>query len=111
MPAVTAGWARWAPRSTPKPTSSCAGETTSGKKRRCLLTAPHEAVTVQNDAQSTNSLKLFSTYLEFGFLNVHVEEHEDAPSYKTPLNFPILVWRVTAVACFWLLFSVKLICV
>lgn len=32
VPAVTAGWARWAPHSTPKPTSSCAGETTYGKK-------------------------------------------------------------------------------
>lgn len=36
VPAVTAGWARWAPRSTPKPTSSCAGETTYGK-RDCVF--------------------------------------------------------------------------
>lgn len=31
VPAVTAGWARLAPRSTPKPISSCAEETTYGK--------------------------------------------------------------------------------
>lgn len=37
VPAVTAGWARWAPRSTPKPTSSCAEETTYGKTADILI--------------------------------------------------------------------------
>lgn len=38
VPAATAVWGRWAPRSTPKPISSCVGETTYGKTRvrRCL---------------------------------------------------------------------------
>lgn len=62
VPAVTAGWARWAPRSTPKPTSSCAGETTYGKREtadffflKCLCDVQQTRLTIQK-TQSGHSV-------------------------------------------------------
>lgn len=74
VPAATAGWERWAPRSTPKPTSSCAGETTYGKKdsRRSANAAYHPDNTpsshgVHRGVRELTHWNPLHTHLDFRF--------------------------------------------
>lgn len=80
VPAATAGWARWAPRSTPKPTSSCAGETTYGKKDSwrlhsvCVTNAAYHPDNTQSAGSVCRAVRelpshwfLFTATLSLGF--------------------------------------------